>query len=224
MGSAESKQIEGRLLTSSLGKTNFNKSFNLYYESMRHGLKFVIGEHKNEPSNIISLPGGWYGDLILYNGPGTDSEPLAAVKYGNKMGTFDEVRLPPKEPGQGLIKEEIRCRRNGMNFAYTFAVAVGESGYPEKFEWRSSKTEEVKELGEMSRGWKLVRLNHGDEVVAVWSWTKLRWTVNKGAAFKFTNSGATGELGNVFAIMAVASFIRHYQKEIQASINAGAAA
>ncbi|KHN95346.1 uncharacterized protein MAM_06850 [Metarhizium album ARSEF 1941] len=220
MGSSESKQIEARLLTSSLDKAKFNKSFNLYYESMRYGLKFVIGQHRNEPSNIISLPLGWYGDLILYSGPGTDSDPLAVVKYGNRMATFDEVRLPPKGPGQELIKEEIRCHLNGMNFAYTFAVAVGESGHPERFEWRSSKTEEVRELGEVSRGRKLVRLNHGDEVVAVWSWTRLRWTVNKGAAFSFTNSGATGELGNAFAIMAVTSFVRQYQKDVQASIRA----
>lgn len=223
MGSAESKQIEGRLLASSLSNTNFSKSFNLYYESMRGGLKFVIGEHKKEPTNIISLPQGWYGDLILYSGPDTSSDPLAAVKYGNKMGTFDEVRLPPKGPGQGLIREDIRCHLNGMNIAYTFAVPVGESGYPEKFEWRSSKTDEVKELGESSRGWKLVWLNHGDEVVAAWTWTKLRWSMNKGAAFQFTNSGASGELGNVFAIMAVTSFIRQYQKEIQASVTASAA-
>ncbi|TWU77935.1 hypothetical protein ED733_005370 [Metarhizium rileyi] len=222
MGSVESKQVEARLLSSSPSKANFNTSFNLYYDSMRHGLKFVIGEHKNEPSNIISLPGGWYGDLILYSGPDTDSAPLAAVKYGNRMGTYDEVRLPPKVPGQGLIKEEIRSHLNGMNYAYTFAVPVGETGYPEKFEWRSSKTEEVKELGEMSRGWKLVRLNHGNEVVAVWSWTKLRWTMNKAAAFSFTNSGASGELGNTFALMAVTSFIRQYQKEIQATVTAGA--
>lgn len=223
MGSAESKQIEGRLLTSSLNKTNFNKSFNLYYESMRHGLKFVIGEHKNEPSHIVSLPQGWYGDLILYSGSDVDSEPLAAVKYGNKLGTFDEVRLPPTAPGQGLLREQIRCHLNKMNLAYTFAVPIGESRYPEKFEWRSSKTDEVKGLGEVSRGWKLVRLNHGNEVVAVWSWAKLRWSVNKGAAFQFTNSGASGELGNAFEVMAVTSFIRQYQKEVQASITTASA-
>ncbi|QPG99914.1 hypothetical protein C2857_002919 [Epichloe festucae Fl1] len=213
MGSAESKQIDTRLQASSLTKARFPMSFNLYYKSMKTGLKFVIGEHKDQPSHLVSYPGGYHGDAILYSGAAIDSDPLAAVRYGNMMDTYDTVRLPPEALGGEIRKEDIRWRVNKMNVAYSFAVAVGETGYPEKFEWRSSKTDELKELDQMSRGWKLVRLNNGEEIVAVWTYAT--WSMTKVAAFRFTGIGAFGELGAVFTTMAVMSFIRHYQRELQ---------
>ncbi|GAB0139925.1 hypothetical protein EsHS_00000563 [Epichloe bromicola] len=142
-----------------------------------------------------------------------NSDPLAAARYGNMMGTYDTVRLPPEALGGEIRKEDIRGRINKMSAAYSFAAAVGQTGYPEKFEWRSSKTDELKELNQMSRGWKLVRLNNGEEIVAVWTYAK--WSMTKVAAFRFTGSGASGELGAVFTTMAVMSFIRHYQREMQ---------
>lgn len=184
----------------------------------------TLGEHKDQPTHMLSLTGGWYGDIILYSGPNVESNPLAVVKYGNKMGTYDHIIMPPSQPDKGLLKEDLRCHMNGWNVKYTFVAPVGANGNPEKFEWRSSKSSEVKELDEYSRGWKLVRLNANDEVVAVWSHPKIRMNMSKSASFQFVGSGLSGELGDVFATMAVISFARQYQKEIQASINAGAAA
>lgn len=215
MGSAESKQIDTRLQASSLAKARFPTSFNLYYESMKSGRKFFIGEHEDQPSHLVSFSGRWNGDAILYSGTAMNSDPLAAVRWGNMMGTYDTVRLPPTALGGEIRKEEIRWRMNKMYVAYSFAVTVGQTGYPEKFEWRSSKTDELKELGQMSRGWKLVRLNNDDDIVAAWTYAK--WSMAKVAAFRFTGSGASGELGAAFTTMAVMSFIRLFQNEMLTS-------
>jgi hypothetical protein len=56
-------------------------------------------------------------------------------------------------------------------------------------------------------GWKLVWMGHGgeEEIVAKWCY-KSRWM--KTARFMFVNSGATGEFGDRWTLMAVTTFLR----------------
>ncbi|KAL6872379.1 hypothetical protein HDV57DRAFT_511469 [Trichoderma longibrachiatum] len=114
-----------------------------------------------------------------------------------------------------------------------------------RVEWVSSGGKEVKELHEWGRGWKLRRVaaNYGDahadnhldeekgeggdaaayeheklhtdnEVLAVWADAK-GLSMKKAARFEFVNSGATGELGQAWALMAVVSFVRVWQRYMQ---------
>ncbi|KND90216.1 hypothetical protein TOPH_05219 [Tolypocladium ophioglossoides CBS 100239] len=215
MGSAESKQVESRLQQATLANVNFPAKFSFWYKGKAH-IRLLLGEDKSSPSHIISLPGGWYGELILYNGPTIDAEPVGVIRSGSKMGWHDCVELAA-QPGQPPFREELRCHGNGWSLAYTFAISLGPGSLPERFEWRSSHSDEVKSLGEGSGGWKLVRLGNEDEIVAVAGEAKFTNSLTRVGAFQFVGRGASGEFGEAWAVMAVASFVRMWQRSMQGS-------
>jgi len=100
---------------------------------------------------------------------------------------------------------------------------------PEKFEWRPSRSKEVIGDDYLSWGWKLIRISgdtpdtpagtshvtegavasDGKEVVAVL--TDYARISSKIAQFQFLGSGATGEFGDAWAIMAVVTALRVWQ-------------
>ena len=222
MGSTESKVVGTRMTQSKLANINLPNKFGLWYKGKAH-IRLIIGADKNSTTHLITLPDGWHGDLIFYNGPTNESDPMAVVTYGSKMGWHDKIRLAA-QPGRAPIEEEVRVRGNGWSMIYAFTVAIDSTSLPERFEWRSSRSDEVKELGEGSHGYKLVRLGPEEEIVAIAGnakWTK-SWT--KAGAFQFRGRGATGELGEAWAIMAVVSFVRIVQRNMQAAVAASAAA
>lgn len=138
---------------------------------------------------------------------------------------------------EGLpVREELRANRRRVREQYLFSCPVGrysgDNDHREKFEWRRAKKHELECLGESSRGWKLVRLpeNYDEstkkdsverEVVAVWAEAKiLKSGFSKIAKFQFRNTGAAGELGDVWVLMAVVTFTRIWQKTMQAVMTA----
>ncbi|KAM4059645.1 ATP synthase alpha chain precursor [Hirsutella rhossiliensis] len=219
MGSAESKQVEGRLRQARLANINLPERFNMYYKG-KSGLKVVLGESKSEPCSLVSMPGGWYGELILYNGPTVEAAPVAVVRSGRKMGFHDSIELAASRPEQQPTREELRCQSNGWSMSYAFVTMVDSTSLPEKFEWRSSRGDEVRGLGEQSYGWKLVWLSHQDEVVAVGTEAALSLSLSKAGAFQFVGRGASGELGDAWAVMAVVSFLRIVQRQMQTATTA----
>ncbi|PHH86359.1 hypothetical protein CDD83_10366 [Cordyceps sp. RAO-2017] len=223
MGSAESKQADARLQQASLSDVTFPTRFNLYYQGKAR-VRLILGEDKTDAAYVISLPGGWYGNLVLYNGPTSEAAPLAVIRSGRKMGFHDVVDLAAPQPGQRPIREELRTHGNKWSMAYAFVIATrGPDALPEKFEWRGSRGDEVKSLGEYFYGWKLLRLGRDEEVVAVGAEAKLSRSFSKAGAFQFLGSGATGELGAAWSVLAVASFVRIVQKQMQAAISASSA-
>ncbi|KAI0377630.1 hypothetical protein F5Y04DRAFT_291690 [Hypomontagnella monticulosa] len=119
---------------------------------------------------------------------------------------------------------------------FRFTIEVGPSSRPwrrETFEWRYTYSEKVSNLlgGALSGWtwtWALVRLpdiftdpwsrimkgpQSGDdyEIVAVWAYARLSMT--KVLRFRFLGSGATGLLGTRWAIMAVMTALRMYQRQ-----------
>ncbi|KAH0495855.1 hypothetical protein TgHK011_009383 [Trichoderma gracile] len=58
------------------------------------------------------------------------------------------------------------------------------------------------------------RLQEDNEVLAVWADAK-GLNLKKAAKFELVNSGATGELGEAWALMAVVSFVRVWQRYMQ---------
>lgn len=221
MGSAESKQVESRLQRATLANVNLPARFSFWFKGKSH-IRLVLGEDKSNPSHIISMPNGFYGELILYNGPTVDAEPVCVIRTASK-GWHDSIELAA-QPGQAPIREELRCHGNGWTMAYTFAISLRKGSLPGRFEWRSSRSEEVKSLSEGSGGWKLVHLDNGDEIVAVAGDAKLSKSLTRAAAFQFVGAGASGEFGESWAVMAVASYMRLWQRMMKAATTASAAA
>ncbi|KAL2014125.1 hypothetical protein VTN00DRAFT_1650 [Thermoascus crustaceus] len=192
------------------------------------------------------MPSGWYGELILYSGPNTDCPRLATVKDGGELGAHSliTITLPALLPGSGrecvVQEEEMRVHGSLRSEAYEFAIPipVGGQGHDgrqkEKFEWRRARGDELRSLDESSRGWKLVRLSlsaeeeddgKDQEIVAVWADASMfQASMTKAARFQFLGSGATGELGDLWTLMAAVTFLRVWQRKMQLTITTGTAA
>ncbi|KAI1506600.1 hypothetical protein F5X99DRAFT_423231 [Biscogniauxia marginata] len=145
---------------------------------------------------------------------------------------------------------EIRLESSGSGLGFgpgalTFTVETGDgpgNARREAFEWRHSRAGEVAALGGRSSGWKLVRLatdagtatagagagagsakssTDGREVVAVWAWPSM--SLSKALKFRFLGAGATGALGERWAVAAVITALRIWDRERRAR-NSGAGA
>ncbi|KAL7623940.1 hypothetical protein AAE478_005497 [Parahypoxylon ruwenzoriense] len=214
-------------------KRQFPPMFNLYRVGGFGNL--TLGEHQAQPLYSVTLHSGWSGnpDIILHNGPAPATPTLAAVEFG-MWSSSAIVHLPPLAPGAQAAEEKMEAAGGGRN-AYVFRVETGLGGVGgggqrrrETFEWRHSRGDEVKALGGQGKGWKLVRMetgggtpgaayrgagqsSDGKEVVAVWSWAAM--SVTKTLKFRFLGSGATGVLGERWAVMAVATALRIWDRE-----------
>ncbi|KAI0837368.1 hypothetical protein F5Y06DRAFT_304756 [Hypoxylon sp. FL0890] len=227
-------------------KRHFPRAFSMYRESSWTERKFSIGEHQATPLYTVTLHSGWSGqpDVVLHNGPSDQRPPLAGVK-GNAWSTSATVTLRPI-PGSGLDAAEEKMQVSGgfghSTFVFSIEVGVGSAARRETFEWRHSSGSAVKGLDARSSGWKLVRLatgapggveggnfvkggvtaGDGKEVVAVWAWAS--GSLTKKLKFQFLGSGANGVLGERWAIMAVITALRIWDKERrQRNQNAAAA-
>ncbi|PFH60479.1 hypothetical protein XA68_10869 [Ophiocordyceps unilateralis] len=167
------------------------------------------------------MPAGYYGKLILYDGPTIEAPPVAVVRSGRRMGYYDDMELAALRPEQQPRVEELRCDGKGWSMVYSFVMPVSEGALPEKFEWRSSRGDEVKSLGEHSYGWKLVQLG-SQEILAVGADAKMSRSLSKVGAFRFVGRGASGEMGESWAVMAVASLVRIMQRQWQTGITVAA--
>lgn len=244
MGGAESKEAHRKIQRATLTGVTFPKTLELYYDPSWKKLKLSLVHGSSEPLYMFNLPEGWWGDLIMYNGPTLEHAPLAAVRNTGKTAMGNVVTLPPLGPGQEVIEEKMSRRRKGLMDVFSFAVPVpqreGEKTTRriERFEWVGTGGKEVKDLHEWTRGWKLRRVvasyadayadsdeekDNGDvstyentdgEILAVWA-DATGMSLGKAAKFEFINSGATGELGEAWALMAVVTFVRVWQRYMQ---------
>lgn len=224
----------------------FPPSFDMYKDgwASKH---YFLGQPRSAPLYAVSLHTGWSGkpDIVLHSGPTEDAPPLASSNK-NTLSRSADVTLPPL-PGSVAKATTERIEVSGGNWGghsvLSFSVEVGDTGRREDFEWRHSRGDDVAALGGRSDGWKLVRIaadgpggakpgstssgggarsSDGKEVVAVWATTHRR--LHKGFRFRFLGTGADGSLGERWAIMAVVSALRGWDKIRRASSgNAGAA-
>ncbi|KYK55545.1 hypothetical protein DCS_07508 [Drechmeria coniospora] len=218
MGSAESRNIEARLGKAIFTNVNLPRKFYIWHTG-RTSTKFFLAEDKSNPTHLVSVPNACRVQLILYNGPTIEAEPMAVILFGNDISRHDRIQLAAR-PGEEMMHEEIRSHCHRWSTAYTFATFIKPGALPERFQWRSSRCNEVKDLNEASSGYKLVRLGGDEEIVAVASharWGK-NWT--KAGAFKFVGRGVTGEFGEPWQVIAVASLIRILQKDIESASTA----
>ncbi|KAI0126099.1 hypothetical protein BJ170DRAFT_633806 [Xylariales sp. AK1849] len=224
----------------------FPPTFNAYYQK-KITTTFHLGEHAKEPLYALRTHAGWSGlpGIVLHNGPSDTDPPLAAAGNENVWSKHTVVILPPL-PGttEESSNEFMRTNVSWKTITYPFTIDVGEGQNTrrENFEWRHSRGGEIKELDRHSWGWKLVRLtahapgpggernerpvgatSDGKEVVAVWA-RYSGWSLTKAFKFQFLGSGATGEMGERWAVMAVITALRIWYLEWQGTSASGSSA
>ncbi|KAI1371837.1 hypothetical protein F4677DRAFT_282788 [Hypoxylon crocopeplum] len=213
----------------------FPSSWNLYH-TLSIGRILMLGPHNRQPLLAVSRHTGWWTgkpDLVLHSGPSDTLPPLAAGMGGVGVGRHSIIVLPPM-PGSALdssqellvrVEEETDWPPH-VRFKFSIDLSVEPGQWRrETFEWRHSHGDVVSIFLNGARtGWKLLRLagqgngnfaearsSDGCEIVAVWAYARLSFT--KVLKFRFLGSGATGILGERWAIMAVMTALRMYQRQ-----------
>ncbi|CAG9977257.1 unnamed protein product [Clonostachys byssicola] len=192
-----------------------------------------LGVNKNEPLFLVRTPrlSVGSGDIILLNGTDKLETPLASVgalELKSTKACAAELRLKPRPGGSFTQPVEINMTV-GIQNKYQFTAPVGPNGQHETFEWRRSTGELVRDLpGGFQYGMKLVRLDgatggassngkvtvvggDGKRIVAIFAAVRPQCT---SAKFRFMNEGATGELGEVFELAAMISFMRLFKLQL----------
>ncbi|KAI1398691.1 hypothetical protein F4819DRAFT_17591 [Hypoxylon fuscum] len=210
----------------------FPLAFNVYSTPRLTNKKVTIGEHQSQPLYAVSPSQSWSNTpaVVLHSGPIETAPPLATAGYasleaGTKTITF---------PGSGQPAAEERLQRQGKHkFVWTFSIEAGPGRRREAFEWRHSSCPAVRDLGGSNFGLKLVRLatdapagvpgptfqkgcttsSDGKEVVAVWATGGL--SLSKAVMFRFLGSGASGALGERWALMAVITALSIWDHDYQ---------
>ncbi|KAI0599018.1 hypothetical protein F4775DRAFT_552559 [Biscogniauxia sp. FL1348] len=209
----------------------FPTSWGLYHQPLTRVL--LLGSHEDKPIYAVSHHTGWYGqpDMILHNGPSEALPMLAATQRSSTFGDrqYCIIILPPL-PGSALdsSQEILRLNYDWPMITFRFTVEIGatpERWHREGFEWRHSYRMVASVLDGVGDGWKLVRLSTADrgktqerrpeaasdggEIVAVWGYA--RKSLTKAMKFSFLGSGASGVLGDRWALTTVMTALRMYQ-------------
>lgn len=213
----------------------------------------ILTDPHSDSAYAVAWPQGYYGGMILHSGPSKDDAPLATVKPSGRIGQDFSISLPTMHPGEPprteILRHVVTLRRE--TFWFAFPVENGPSRWVEKFEWRHSHGNEVKNVeGGSGWGWKLVRVGRDDarpggltaedddegggdradglasdgkEIVAVWA-DPGSLSLSKMGTFEFRGSGATGELGKLWSVMAILSCMCIWQDRMRQTTTIGVAA
>jgi hypothetical protein len=227
MGNADSKITPE--ISAQTAERSFPTNLKVTYEKSISKIVCFLSEPDSEPSYTVSLPQGFWGPMIFHDGPSDKHPVLATVKDESKWGNKFGVSLPASskegvESRPELVKYEMVSKKE--RYWFGLEVGHGDQRRLDRFEWRHSHGTEVKSLGGSKWGWKLVRLGRnsgteehdtaevtggnealasdGGEIVAVWA-DATGLTLTRVGEFQLLGSGATGELGQSFSLMALAS-------------------
>ncbi|KAH9897334.1 hypothetical protein F4778DRAFT_256815 [Xylariomycetidae sp. FL2044] len=176
------------------------------------------------PLNYIDLGSGILrgskSHVLLHAGPDARSPLLATAKPG-RWGRDHLIELAGSSHRQSRA-EKLVCKSFMRKTWYEFSIqrdnGKAEDRDGEMFEWRESTGSDIQGLGLRKRGWKLVRLGaqgvteDNEEVVAVWA-EHSRWRDAKPFEFRFLRSGASGILGDRWAVMAVVTALGIWYEE-----------
>ncbi|KAG8666368.1 hypothetical protein FPOAC2_11478 [Fusarium poae] len=214
-------------------------------------MNISLGPPDAEPMYTISFTKGLYGDIVLHKGPTPESPAIAT---SSRIKQYHDDYLITLPTGKGIHEETLRRPKGLKGrFWFGCLVGDGPEQRVERFEWRRSRGAEVKSVGQSKwGGYKLVRLgstntkeeyssseedfpegssnsgegytSDGKEIVGVWGNASCWKTMSGVGEFQFRGSGATGELGNMWALMAVMSCMSIWQKVQRDNATAGASA
>jgi hypothetical protein len=203
----------------------------LVYNPAMVSTNSTLGPSKDEPRYLVQTRSKMIncfglGDLVLRDGTDKLAPPIASV--GNEKGSKKRrslIRLAARDNANETALEVSMDGDYRSTKSFMMPLA---NGYPAKFEWRQSRSEEVTRLNgsrmPCNGGWKLVRVaakpsqpgdpvsSEGDEVVAIGAKPR---TFHRSPEFAFVGAGARGELGENFEIVAVMSFLRLYELYMQ---------
>ncbi|KAH6867301.1 hypothetical protein B0T10DRAFT_384366, partial [Thelonectria olida] len=189
------------------------------------------------PSFIISMAKGRFGDMVLHSGLTKDDAPLANAKP-SKWHQHYTVTLPSSDGGgrEELLQYKPTLLRD--KFRFGMVVGDGADRRVETFEWKTRgfggrklvrvrNTNENPKKAAQEAPEKAVRndpekietndrdgeddlARDGEEIVAVWADSKMNFS--KVGEFEFRGAGATGQFGQVWALMAVMTCMCVWQK------------
>ncbi|OQD63898.1 hypothetical protein PENPOL_c008G00510 [Penicillium polonicum] len=227
--------------TSTSATAKFPPAMNGYFQ-WKLTTTFHLGPTADEKLYAVSTPATVFNNkptIVLHDGP-TNKHPVMATAQGDKWGRSRPVAitLPPR-PGsqhQDSIVEQVIPGGSLKHFSpsHMFEISVGPKGTTrERFEWRKSHGNEIKELVGFSYGWKLVRLtgpvnnvagsrkerargytSDGLEIVALIA-HNASWSMTKGFRFAFMGAGLTGTMGENWEVVVVTSALQLWFIDVQ---------
>lgn len=226
--------------SSTVATIKFPPSLNGYFQ-WKLTTTFHLGPTAEEKLYAVSTHATVFNNkpsVVLHDGP-TNQHSVMATARGDRWGRNRPIAitLPPR-PGcahEGDIVESlVPGSLKNISPTYTFETSVGPKGTTrERFEWRKSHGNEIKELAGHSYGWKLVRLagpvnslggsrkerdhgytSDGLEVVALIA-HNASWSMTKGFRFAFIGSGLTGTMGQNWEILVVTSALQMWYIDVQ---------
>lgn len=219
----------------------FPPTFNGYY-SWSSLSTFHLGTSATHKSHAVKVHASLFSSkqtLALHAGPTTDTHPVLARVESRGCGSGFVVTVPAQ--GMDAVVRVEGVRKGMLSEVLRFEVEVGgEKGGREGFEWRCSRGEDVRGVAQgCSFGWKLVRLGDGGgvggvgeagghavasdgrEIVAVVA-HNASWSATKGLRFAFLGAGLAGAFGEVWELVAVASALKLWYRDVQQMASAGA--
>jgi hypothetical protein len=187
----------------------FPMSFNLYRDLSWGKLRYHIGQHQDERLYCVSVHTGFSGkpNVVLHNGPSESDDLLAGINF--HLGRSQTAILPPLSLVGAADEEEIKTS-GLLSVTHSFFTEVKMPGGDmrrEQFEWRRSH-DAVQDFG---GSWELVRITGGGEVVAICA-INLR-SLTSAFHFEFLGTGASGVLGERWAVMVIISALGMYERE-----------
>ncbi|KAJ5895716.1 uncharacterized protein N7473_005115 [Penicillium subrubescens] len=211
---------------------------------------FHLGLTAEQKLFAVSVHASVFGNkpsLILYDGP-TKEDPVLATLKSDKWGRARPVdlTLPPRPHGHHTHAIDLQIvpastSRVSPTFAFE-TQGTGKGAGRERFEWRKTHGDEIKELATgHSYGWKLVWLSgpihsaggsrkeremgvasDGTEIVALLA-HNASWSMTKGFRFAFLATGLNGTFGETWEIMTVTSALHLWYLDFQGAMAAAAA-
>ena len=188
---------------------HFPPSMGLFYVQPGEDYKsqqFYLAEIASERLYAVTFHNG-YGSrqMTLYSESKHESSPLAISANESRASSNAAITLPSLKAVEGstMCTEQLKYSFGSSKFTFSAYVGCEPERQIETFEWRLDKNSSKPQVR------RLARLA-GEEVEFVARWVEGTVPTRQGkiASFEFLGSGATGELGEYWALMAVASALR----------------
>lgn len=151
--------------------------------------------------------------MTLYSTPEYKAPLLGLALNETRLGSGATITLPPTSSSSstgeqgGNRVEKLKYNFQRSTHSFTVVVGRGTDARTETFEWRDDKKPKPKIR-------RLTRIApEGLEIVAVWKEGSVPNRQRRLATLEFFESGATGELGELWTLMAVVSALRVCQSQ-----------
>lgn len=177
---------------------------------------YTINSEDNQPLFAASIS---RLHMTIHAGPSPGSAQIAQASISSRESTNCNLKLLDNTTDGRPSYSVVMCSHN---FTLPITRTDGTSVL-ETFEWRRVSGQEISAIDPDAYGWKLVRLEPegdqgpGEEVVAAWA-VPAGTSLTHVATIRYLGSGASGVLGDDWAVFAALSVLRVYQAETIGSV------